>query len=94
MNCWVYILRLRSGSLYVGACRNLRRRYDQHLRGKGSRQTALDPPITIAYAEEHPTFVLARRREAQLKRWSRAKKEALIRGDLQELKALARRRGQ
>ncbi len=92
MTSWVYILRLRSGSLYIGACRDLRHRFGQHLRGEGSRQTSLDPPVAIAYAEEHTNFVTARRREAQLKRWSRAKKEALIAGDLAQLHALARRR--
>jgi putative endonuclease len=44
------------------------------------------------YSEEFDTLGKARRRENQIKRWSRAKKEALIRGDLQSLKALAKRR--
>jgi predicted GIY-YIG superfamily endonuclease len=42
----------------------------------------------MVYAEEHPTSVHAERREIQLKRWSRAKKEALIAKDLQLLKRL------
>jgi predicted GIY-YIG superfamily endonuclease len=62
----------------------------EHLHGGGSRQTALDPPVAIAYAEQHANFVAARRREVQLKRRSRPKKEALIRGDLTELKRLSR----
>jgi len=89
---WVYILRLLSGTYYVGACHDLPRRIRQHWSGEGSRQTVIDPPISLVYSDEHPNFVLARRREAQLKRWSRAKKEALIRGDIESLKALAKRR--
>jgi hypothetical protein len=42
--------------------------------------------------EAYPTFTAARRREAQLKRWSRAKKEALLRGDLVTLRALSQSR--
>jgi putative endonuclease len=82
---------LRSGALYVGACRDSNRRYADHVKGRASRRTSLDPPISTAYAEKSPSFIAARRREAQLRRWSRAKKEVLIRGDLQALKALAMR---
>jgi len=87
---WVYILRLLSGAYYVGACHDLPRRIRQHLSGAGSRQTVIDAPISLVYSEEHPNFVLARRREAQLKRWSRAKKEALILGDRNVLQALSK----
>jgi hypothetical protein len=39
--------------------------------------------------EIHATFAEARARESQLKRWSRPKKEALIRGDLDHLRVLS-----
>jgi len=39
--------------------------------------------VDLLYSECHPTLVSARRREAPLKRWSRAKKEALIPADIQ-----------
>lgn len=42
----------------------------------------------MIYAEEYPTECAAIKREKQLKRWSRRKKEALIRGDLALLKRL------
>ena len=42
----------------------------------------------MVYAEEHQGQTAARAREQQLKRWTRAKKEALIAGDLAALKAL------
>jgi putative endonuclease len=51
-----------------------------------------DVPVHFAYAEVHSSFVLARRREAQIKRWSRAKKEALISGNLAQLHAFAIRK--
>jgi putative endonuclease len=42
------------------------------------------------FSEQYRTFKEARQREAQVKRWSRAKKEALVRRDVQELKNLSK----
>jgi len=92
MSAWFYLLRLRSGILYPGATTDLSRRYREHLSGNACRTTRLDPPASLAYSEPHPTFTSARRREAQVKRWTRAKKEALAAGDAVGLKALARSR--
>ena len=92
MPAWFYILRLKSGLLYPGATTDLVKRYEAHCRGRACRTTKLDPPVALAYAEEHATFGDARKREAQLKRWSRAKKEALVSGDKSKLKQLAKRR--
>lgn len=92
MPAWFYILRLRSGTLYPGATKNLEERYKAHLAGKVCRTTKLDPPIAVAYTEEFKTFVEARRREAQVKRWTRAKKEGLVSGDMTKLKELSKTR--
>jgi predicted GIY-YIG superfamily endonuclease len=43
----------------------------------------------MVYVEELPKFSGARKREAQVKRWSRAKKEALVVGDEATLHMLA-----
>jgi predicted GIY-YIG superfamily endonuclease len=40
----------------------------------------------LVYAEQHSNRDDAYQREQQLKRWTRAKKEALIAGDATELK--------
>jgi putative endonuclease len=87
-----YILRLRSGQLYVGATENLDRRYEEHLTGKACRTTQLDPPVELLHSEAFPTFSQARLREAQVKRWTRAKKEALVAGELDSLHMLAVRK--
>ena len=87
-----YILRLRSGQLYVGATEDLARRYQEHLSGEACRTTRLDPPVALLHAEEFPTFSQARTREAQVKRWTRAKKEALAAGDLDGLHIFAERK--
>jgi len=87
-----YILRLRSGALYPGATKNLEERYKDHCSGKACRTTKLDPPAGLIYSETFESFPEARKREAQVKRWSRAKKEALVSGDFSTLRKLAKSR--
>jgi putative endonuclease len=88
----VYFLRLRSGGLYIGASTDLGRRFDAHASGRGGRATRLDPPVSVEKVETFPTFAQARSREAQLKRWTRAKKEALLAGAVDRLQALSKSR--
>ncbi|MEO6568430.1 MAG: GIY-YIG nuclease family protein [Opitutaceae bacterium] len=90
--CVVYFLRLRSGALYIGASEDLEQRLDDHTSGQACRTTELDPPIVFLRFETCATFSDARTREAQLKRWSRAKKAALINGDFHGLHALSQSR--
>jgi putative endonuclease len=90
MPAWLYILRLKSGTLYVGSTTNLNQRYLDHCSGKACRTTRLDPPLALVHTEEYQTNIYARKREAQIKRWTKAKKEALIAGDLANLKLLSK----
>ena len=88
----VYILQLRSGSLYVGSSDDAEARFTEHERGTACRTTIIDPPQSLLWVEIQPDFSSARRREAQIKKWSRAKKETLISGDLSQLKKLSKSR--
>jgi putative endonuclease len=90
MIAWLYILRLKSGGLYIGATTDLDQRYKDHCSGNACRTTKLDPPVALIYSEEFKTFREARQREAQIKRWTRAKKEALASGDIVKLKKIAK----
>lgn len=92
MSAWFYILRLKSGQLYIGSTTDLDQRYKDHCSDNACRTTQLDPPLALLYSEEIKTFSEARRREAQVKRWSRGKREALASGDLETLHQLAKRR--
>jgi putative endonuclease len=82
----VYFLRLRSGIPYVGASTDLVQRLDDHFSRQACRTTAFDPPLAVLRIEVYSSFSEARRREAQLKRWSRRKKEALLLGDFNLLR--------
>ena len=90
MTAWLYILRLKSGQSYIGSTTDLDRRVEEHYSGQACRTTKLDPPLKLVYSESLPTFSDARKREAQIKRWSRAKKEALVSGDMAKLSKLSK----
>ena len=57
--------------------------------GCGCKTTADAPPVELLYSESFPDRESAARREQQIKGWSRAKKLALVNGDLGRLKELA-----
>ena len=60
--------------------------------GVGAEFTRRHRPLRVAYTEEFSDETPAVRREHQLKRWSRAKKQALIAGRLDRIHEFARRR--
>ena len=77
---FVYILRTSSNTLYIGQTNNLKRRIDEHKRksSKSARYVRYFSSFKLIYNEKYQTRVEAMKREAQLKRWSKARKEALI----------------
>ena len=75
---YAYIARCADDSLYVGTCVDLAAREALHNAGKGAKYTRSRLPITFVYHEEHPTLSDVRKREAALKKLSRAEKLALI----------------
>ena len=85
---FVYILRCADGSLYIGEADDIEHRIARHQAGRASEHTARRLPVELVYKEEFPNYLTARRRERQLKGWTRAKKEALIAGNLAMLKEL------
>ena len=75
---WVYMLRCGDGSLYTGWTNDLPRRVRTHAAGRGARYTRSRLPVELVYTEILPTKSEALRREAALKRLSRAEKLELI----------------
>lgn len=78
---FVYVLRCADDSFYIGETNDVARRVARHNDGTGAVHTAKRRPGRLVYAEEHPSRADCLKRERQLKRWTRAKKEALIAGD-------------
>ena len=87
----VYILECSDGSYYVGSTTNLKLRLQEHSEGK-STYTSAHLPVKLVYTEEYEDEHQARMREQQLHGWTRAKKEALISGDIEKLKQLSKKK--
>jgi putative endonuclease len=87
---FVYILRTSSNELYIGVTKGLAQRLATHNCGKGAKWIKTHGNAELVYPELHPTLAAARKREIQVKKWSRAKKEALSAGDIAMLKDLSR----
>jgi putative endonuclease len=95
MGAYVYVVRCCDGSFYTGSTRGeLEDRINQHNAGSFGGYTATRRPVTLVYSECFDHIVDAISAERQIKGWSRRKKEALIRGDYEALRVLARRRSQ
>ena len=90
---FVYILQCCDGSFYVGLTQDVSKRLEVHNSGEGPAFTASRLPVRLIYQEYFATLEEAAHREKQLKGWSRAKKEALISGNLKLLSELAGCRG-
>jgi len=88
----VYILRCADDSLYVGHTDDIEKRLSEHELGIYDGYTKLRRPVHMVYSEEYPSRDEAFHRERQIKSWSRAKKEALIRGDYRSLVHLSMER--
>lgn len=76
----VYMLRCRDGSLYTGMTNDLDRRLRAHASGRASRYTRSRLPVALAYQEPCRTKSAALKREAAIKRLSRAAKERIVGG--------------
>ncbi|WP_307031409.1 GIY-YIG nuclease family protein [Arthrobacter globiformis] len=86
---YTYMLGCSDGSYYVGSTFDLERRLAQHQSGDGAAYTRRRRPVLLVWAEEYDRIDEAYAREKQVQGWSRAKREALIRGDYAALPALS-----
>jgi len=90
MKYFIYILRTSSNTLYVGQTNNLKKRLFEHQRkmSKSSKYMKYFSSFELVYSESHVSRSEAMKREWQLKKWTKAKKEALIEGNLALLEKL------
>jgi len=90
MAFWCYILRCADGKYYTGHTDDLERRIAEHHHGGFCNFTSRRRPVTLIWATDFPTRYEALSAELVVKKWSRAKKEALAASDWDRLSFFAR----
>ena len=74
---FLYLLRCSDGSIYTGVTTDLSRRLKEHNAGTGGAYTRSRRPVELVFREVHPNRSCAQRREAEIRRWSKSRKERL-----------------
>ena len=74
-----YMVRCKDNSLYSGITVNVEERLKKHNHGTGAKYTSARRPVTLVYSEKCDTVAEAMKREKQVKRWPKIKKEQLAR---------------
>ena len=92
MPFYAYILKCSDGKYYTGHTDDIENRIAQHQAGIGDCFTYARRPVELVWIEEFPTRYEALVSERRIKGWRRAKKEALIAGDWNEVSRLAKNR--
>ncbi|WP_366942184.1 GIY-YIG nuclease family protein [Gordonia sp. (in: high G+C Gram-positive bacteria)] len=90
MGACLYILKCSDGTYYVGSTRSLDARIRQHSIGLGAEYTRRRLPVELVFSAEFDHIGEAFEMEKRVQKWSRAKREALIRGDFEALHQHAR----
>jgi putative endonuclease len=75
---YVYVLECEDGTLYTGVTTDLARRFEEHQSGRGAKYTRSRGAKRIVYTEPCESRSQAFKREAEIKRLSRAQKIRLI----------------
>lgn len=89
----VYILKCANGTYYTGITSNLEKRLLEHNTGKDKDSyTYFRRPVTLKYYAEFTNPNQAIDTEKQIKKWSKVKKEALIKGEYEKLPNLAKKK--
>jgi putative endonuclease len=89
----IYILRCADGTYYTGITRrSVDERVSEHAQGLVDSYTARRLPVELIFGEYYERIEEAVMAERRIKGWSRAKKEAYMRGEFERLSALVRRK--
>ena len=75
---FVYMLKNKLGDLYTGITQNVDKRLLVHNSGRGALFTKGNIEFQLVFSEKYDTLIEARKREIQIKKWRREKKEMLI----------------
>ena|SRR5690606_41379028 len=90
---FVYILKCSDNTYYTGVTNNIERRLIEHQNGEEPKcYTYKRRPVELKFYAEFSNIENAIEKEKQIKKWSRAKKEALIDGDYDLLPSLSKKK--
>ncbi|MFZ2621081.1 MAG: GIY-YIG nuclease family protein [Minisyncoccia bacterium] len=82
MNWFVYIAKSRFSHYYTGITKDVEERIKSHNVGNGSQMAKQQGPFKLMYKSvAYMNKSTARKREIQIKKWTRLKKDKLIRGE-------------
>jgi putative endonuclease len=92
---YVYILKCADNTYYTGVTSNLSKRFEEHQNGiHKNSYTFKRRPVELVFYAEFTDINNAIEKEKQIKKWSKAKKEALINGKYDSLVNLAKKKFQ
>jgi putative endonuclease len=90
---YVYILKCSDKTYYTGVTSNIPKRLKEHQKGiHKNSYTFKRRPLELVFYAEFTDINIAIEKEKQIKKWSRAKKEALINGEFDSLINLAKKK--
>ena len=75
---FVYIAKCRDKTLYVGVAKDVYKRIKDHNETNKCRYTKFRKPLGLVYKELCRNYNIARKRESEIKKFSRKKKLSLI----------------
>ena len=87
---FVYILKCVDGSYYTGHSDNLEKRISEHNQGLINCYTSTRLPVECVFIQTCTSSIEALEAEHKIKKWTRRKKEALIKGDWKEISRLSK----
>jgi len=90
---FVYILKCSDETYYTGFTSNLNKRIIEHNTGKHNESYTFNRrPLTLEFYAEFTNVNIAIETEKQIKKWSKAKKQALINGEFEKLPNLSKKK--
>ena len=89
---YLYILKCKDDSYYIGHTDNIEKRISEHETGTYLGYTAKRLPVKVVFVQCFGSRDEAFCAERQIKKWSRKKKEAFIRGNWGEVSKLSRKK--
>lgn len=93
MSYYVYILLCSDGTYYTGVTNNLKRRIQEHKSGNNKDSyTSNRLPVELKFHAPFNDITQAISFEKKIKKWSKAKKEALISGAWDKFPNLAKKK--